>query len=130
VKQGVLITFDKAFYSKQALLKAAFSFTDKAYLHLSQDSNNYIIECTPKHSCLEVDLKELVGEIKNELLAQSVRQVVFGQTKNIRELILARSLASTIVDKAESSADSEYIPDISEYELDEILTSWIQPLDE
>jgi His-Xaa-Ser system protein HxsD len=126
----VLITFDKAFYSKQVLLKAAFSFTDRAYLHLSQDRDNYIIECTPKHSCHEVDLKEFAGEIKNELLAQSVRQVVFGQTKNIRELILARSLASTIVDKVESSAEPEDITSISGDELDEILTNWIQPHDE
>jgi His-Xaa-Ser system protein HxsD len=122
----VLVAFDKAFYSKHALLKAAFAFTDRAYLHLSQDRDNYIIECTPKHSCLETELEELVGEIKNELLAQSVRQVVFWQTKNIRELILARSLASTIVDKAEPSLNPENLSGIGEAELDEILTSWTE----
>jgi His-Xaa-Ser system protein HxsD len=130
LEQKTLITFDKAFYSKQALLKAAFAFTDRAYLHLSQDANNYLIECTPKNGCPESELDSLIGEIKNELLAQSVRQVVFGQTKNIRELILARSLASTIIDNAEASSAPENTPGIGEAELDEILTSWMEKGDE
>ena len=34
---------NKEIYSREALLKAAYTFTDHAYLHLSQDKDNWII---------------------------------------------------------------------------------------
>ncbi len=42
--------FDKRLYSKEALMKAAYRFTDMFYIHLSIQGDNYIVSLLPKHS--------------------------------------------------------------------------------
>lgn len=37
------LAFSKGLYEKSALLKAAYSFTEVAYLHLSQDDKNWYV---------------------------------------------------------------------------------------
>ena len=119
----MIVKFDKNLYSKEVIMKTAFAFTSQAYLHLSQDEEHFFIEFWPKHeSSLEIS-KKLGGEIENEALAQSVRQIIMLQTKNIREIILARSLASTIVGEMkidESESDFSAV----DSNLDQILTDW------
>ena len=38
----MLLKYNRNLYFKEALVKAAFNFTDKAYIHLSQTENEYI----------------------------------------------------------------------------------------
>lgn len=85
--------FDKSLYPKTAFIKAAYNFTDKVYLHLYQDSNYWIIDINSKAESESVQY----SEFENEMLAQSVRCLIYSQTKNIRELILARAFASTMI---------------------------------
>ena len=117
------IEFDKLFYSKEALLKTAFSFTDDFYIHLSQDEKYYYFEIRPKDSSLEYDKNALAGEIKNELLANSLRQVIFNQTKNLRELTLARAFASTIIDESDG-IPSEELDDPAKQRIEKIVREW------
>ena len=114
--------FEKQLYSKEALIKTAFAFTDKAYIQLHQDSDSYIIEAHKKESSLISD-DQLGGEIGNEMLAQIARQVVYGQTRRIRELVLARALASTVVGKD----DNPGAPESDNTRLDGILADWFEP---
>ena len=62
--------FDKRLYSKEALMKAAYRFTDMFYIHLSIQGDNYIVSLLPKHSGTISE-----EEFKNELLAQMVRMI-------------------------------------------------------
>lgn len=78
--------FNREMYSKIALIKAAYNFTDKAYIHLDADDNYYYVTIEPKED-EEVSEKDFI----NEMLTQSVRHEVYQQTKNIRELLLARA---------------------------------------
>jgi His-Xaa-Ser system protein HxsD len=112
----------KELYSKIALIKAAYNFTDKAYIHLDADKDYYIVTLKFKEGC---NIKE--DEFVNEMLAQSVRHEVYIQTKNIRELILARALASSVVLEDENS----YSEDIEENKFveDEILKDWFESND-
>lgn len=89
--------FSKELYSKVALIKAAYNFTDNAYIHLDADDNYFYVTIESKqHDCI-ISEKEFI----NEMLTQSVRHEVYQQTKNIRELLLARAMAtSVIVDEA------------------------------
>jgi len=112
------INFDKQIYNKEALIKAAYQFTDIAYIHLRQDANEYIVEINAKDDTQTV----LDKRFKNEMIAQMARQVVFERTKKVRELILSRSLASTIIDEIEV----EEVEDIEEtnFDIDNILNDW------
>lgn len=85
--------FCRELYSKIALIKAAYNFTDIAYVHLDADESYYYVTIESKQSDKDVNEQDFV----NEMLAQSVRHVVYQQTKNIRELLLARSMATSII---------------------------------
>lgn len=116
------IAYAKELYSKTALLKAAYSFTDRAYLHLDADDTNYLVTITAKDGCDPVTQEEF----DNEMLCQSLRHEVYLQTKTIRELLVARSMASTMIETAPAEDVAE---DFSEQE-DAILADWFGAGDE
>lgn len=110
--------FKKELYSKIALLKAAYNYTDKAFVHLDSDDNFYIVEIEMKTSTIPISEKEFI----NEMLVQSVRHEIYIQTKNIRELMLARALATTVVTQKGSEDALQKLED--PYTEDEILKDW------
>lgn len=61
------------------------------------------------------------NEFENELLAQQARKIVSVKTKNIRELIAARALSSTIVQLGEELEEEE-----SDYNSADILKDWFE----
>lgn len=87
------IKVDKAIYSKQVLLKTAYSFSDRAYLHLSQDNHSWIIQWTDMP-----DQEVLPDMFENELLTQQLREELLEKTKDIRLLLLSRAFASSAMD--------------------------------
>lgn len=111
------LKFNRELYSKTALIKAAYNFTDIAYIHLDADDRYYYVD-------LEVKVgKEQPNELDftNEMLAQSVRHEIFQQTKNIRELLYARAVASSVI------VEESLVEDLSDEEMyteDEILKDW------
>ena len=42
------IQYDKEFYSKEALLKAAYHFTDRAYVYLGVEDGSFFVDFTAK----------------------------------------------------------------------------------
>ena len=109
--------FNKELYSKTALIKAAYNFTDIAYLHLDVDEKYYWVTYEAREGKKDISEREFL----NEILAQSVRHEIYGQTKNIRELLLARAMATSVVTAIEP--ENPYIEDTSSSE-DEILKDW------
>ena len=107
--------YSKEIYSKEVLLKTAFAFTDSMYVHLDTDESQYLVELYSKTDDVE-DL--LYKRFENELIAQETRRIVAEKTKAIRELLVARSLSSTIVNTGLAN------PEVTNYEADEILTDW------
>jgi len=111
------ITIAKSIYPKTAVLKAAYQFTDRAYIYVQPTAENYIISFKPKQASDEVASDEFM----NELLAQTVRYELFLQTKDIRKLIAMRALASTIV------GEQEEVPVTSQtFQEDDILKDWFE----
>ena len=116
---------DKRIYSKQVLLKTAYGFTDKAYLHLSQDDQSWIIQWTnmPDH-----DVKPEMFE--NELLSQQLREELIEKTKDIRTLLLSRAFASSSleIESLDTEQQGDNTIDVSNNEEDEnaaaILKGW------
>ena len=110
--------FKRELYSKTALLKAAYNYTDKAYVHLDADEDYYYVNIEMKDMGNSVSEKEF----SNEMLAQSVRHEIYLQTKNIRELMLARALATSVVTNPGVLQESGDVPD--QYCENEILKDW------
>lgn len=111
------LRFSKELYSKISLIKAAYNFTDSYYIHLDADEKYYYVSIESKSS--DDNLSENV--FINEMLAQSVRHEIYLQTKNIRELLVARAMATSII--VDDGIDDN---DISEHTFseNEILKDW------
>lgn len=114
--------FNKELYPKIALIKAAYNYTDVAYVHLDTDEKYYYVEIkskSPKDQVTEDDFK-------NEMLAQSVRHEIYMQSKNIRELLMARALATSVI--ADVETNEEKITD-NNYDENQILKDWFESND-
>ena len=118
------IQYDKEFYSKEALLKAAYHFTDRAYVYLGVEDGSFFVDFTAKDGA-QFDKEKLENEFKNELLAQVIHQTVSKETTVLRELLVARALSSTMVDEGISSdvAESPMTEDALDA-LDAIAKDW------
>lgn len=118
------IQYDKEFYSKEALLKAAYHFTDRAYVYLGVEDGSFFVDFTAKGGT-QFDKEKLENEFKNELLAQVIHQTVSKETTVLRELLVARALSSTMVDEGISSdvAESPMTEDAQDA-LDAIAKDW------
>jgi His-Xaa-Ser system protein HxsD len=115
--------FSKELYPRIALIKGAYNFTDVAYIHLDADQEYYYVDIEMKQGKPVIQEKDFV----NEMLAQSVRHEIYTKTKDIRELLLARAMATTIV--ADTNASQEELFDSDQYDESEILKDWFQEND-
>ncbi len=87
----MVLRFKRELYPKEALMKAAYHFLDRSYIHVDVSNEDYIVEVTAKKEDDNVAL-----EFSNELLAQTVRYQVYEQTHRLREILMARAMSSTI----------------------------------
>lgn len=110
--------FKKELYQPSALFKAAYNFTDKAFIHLDADDENYIVDLEMKKGCEAIPPEQF----QNEILAAMVRNDISFRTKNVRELILARALASTVVNPPQ---DGEEIASTTD-SIEDILQDWFE----
>lgn len=111
--------FNKELYSKVALIKAAYNFTDIAYIHLDADENYYYVTIQMKNEENSVDEQDFI----NEMLTQSVRHEIYKQTKNIRELLLGRAMATSVI------VDENLLEDTTQNDVfneNEILKDWFE----
>ena len=113
------LSYNKELYPKTAVLKAAYNFTDEYYIHIDQDEHNYIVDIIPKEQNAGKNIKNIFD---NEILAQSARYHITEQTKNIRELIMSRAFASTVIN--DQPVESEET--VEQVDIDKILTDWFE----
>lgn len=111
------LKFNRELYSKVALIKAAYNFTDSAYMHLDADNEYYYVSIEPKDPSVIISESDFV----NEMLSQAVRHEIYIQTKAIRELMLARAMATSVVTKDDNLPSDGSNEVFSE---DEILKDW------
>jgi His-Xaa-Ser system protein HxsD len=79
-----------ALYSKEALFRACYVFTDRCYLFLDQGRGDSVVVEFRKRQ-LDTNLREVVGAFANELISQRVRADLSRETQAIRELIVAEA---------------------------------------
>lgn len=113
------VRFSKDIYPKVSLLKAAYAFVDVAYIHIDLNEKEYIvtIECKSKQNL--VSEKDFL----NEILCQTVRHQIYLETKSIREMITARTVASTVI---EMKNDSNMLPGDSTIAENDIVKDWFE----
>lgn len=88
------IKYKKELYTRNVLFKSCYKFTDVAYIHLDADDDYYIVEISSKNSNDTIDYSL---EFANQIIEEVNREIVAEQTKNIRQILFARSMASTVI---------------------------------
>jgi His-Xaa-Ser system protein HxsD len=80
-------------YSRDAILRSLYWFTDRVYVHVSQSSpSQFEITMEPKERGPS-DLSRLAGEFLNAVLDQSIRESIQRETGRIREILVAKAFA-------------------------------------
>jgi His-Xaa-Ser system protein HxsD len=90
---SLVVAVNSDLYSREALFRVSYLFTDRCYLFLSQDVDSPIVQVRFTRKGTDIDLNELAGEFSNELINQKVRLNIAAETKAIRELIVAQAFA-------------------------------------
>ena len=110
-----MINYNKELYDKNILFKACYKFIDKCYVHLDLDENNFIVSITSKDDSDKCDYEKMFS---NEIIEQKNRDIIFNETKNIREMLYARALASSVIYSDEISKNDE------KYEENDAMKDW------
>ena len=113
--------FSKKIYTKSALIKSAYNFTDKAYIHLDENDESYIVSVIVKNGFSFCE-----NDFENEMLSQLVRHEIYEQTKEIRKLTLARAFASTVIFDSDKSKNDNIDSDKFG---EDILSDWFDKND-
>lgn len=82
---------DLEVYGLAALLKVAAKFTDRCFVHL-QRRGEQIVEVRFR-SKSQLPLDSIAGEFCNEILDQSLREIVARESEPVRNLVLAYALS-------------------------------------
>ena len=81
----------------------------------------YQIDFTPKE---ENKADTIIGQFENELLAATVRLQIYQQTHVLREIMLGRAMASTMI--MEDSVDLSEKEESDNEALGDILKDWFE----
>lgn len=114
-------SYDSDIYPKEAVLKAAYAFIDDYYIHIRLEGKLYIVDITPK---VEVGSETVIKEFENELLAATLRLQIYQRTHVLREIMLARAMASTMI--VDESVNTEEDEDSAGVSLSEITKDWFE----
>lgn len=109
------IKISKELYPKIVVLKTAYQFTDSAYIFVNIEDDNYIVEIEEKEQPVNIE-----KAFKEELLAQALRYEIFLKTKNIRELLVARAVASSSYGNITDERDVIE----KDFDIESIVTDW------
>ena len=115
------ITVPKEIYEKPALLKAAYHFINDYYVYIDCNETEYIVSMRRKNKSYD---ENITDKFLNELLSQTVRLHVYNQTHTIRELLLGRAMASTMV--RTSYTPIQQNTETENEKLDSIITDWFE----
>ena len=79
-------------YGLPALLKVAYKFTDRCFVHVKRRTERIVeVRFRPKESQQQLD--SIAGEFCNEVLDQRLREIVAQESEPVRNLVLAHALS-------------------------------------
>ena len=88
----VCLIVDETVYSREAVLRACYWFTDRCYLFVSRSGPQRLrVSIRAKRG--GPSLESVAGDFGNTLLDHQVRQEIERETSRLRELIVAKAFA-------------------------------------
>jgi His-Xaa-Ser system protein HxsD len=98
VEDNEIIVFANTFlYSKDGIFKCLYWYGDKFHTSVSfQDSDTYRIslKLNSNEQTNEVNYEEILQKLERDLIDFNLRDIVSKETKNIRELLIAKAFSN------------------------------------
>ncbi len=98
IKNDTIIVFaDTAIYSKDAVLKCLYWYGDKFHTSVSLENNEYFrIAISPQISTplKDGELELFLHKLERDLVDFNLRDIVTKETKNIRDLLVAKAFSN------------------------------------
>lgn len=91
---AVMAEIDLEIYSIEAVLKSAYRFTGRCYISIERPTPlRAQVFIRPKRA--EDTSDDLLGDFRNDLIDQRLREIVGVETQGIRDLIMGHALSKT-----------------------------------
>ena len=119
-----IIEINTKIYPMDVIYSAAYVFLDRAYLFLEGDPEKQItIKIRPKE---EESIEKLKGDFNNELINYANHKNLAKESKNIREMIVERALATNDPSVIEDAEFDKIMEDINEEfdDPDDVAVPW------
>ena len=89
------ISVSKKTYRKNVIIKVLYECTDRLFVLVSEDNDNFLIKISAKDpSCTDVtELYKECGKLVNNLADQELRQIVIEETGKIRDVIIQKAFS-------------------------------------
>jgi His-Xaa-Ser system protein HxsD len=102
-EQSATIYLEPRVFSREAILKASYWYTDVAYIQISPSSSDdrFVVNITLKQHLptlaepSPIKMSELIGEYCNSLLDFELRRHVEVETAEVRQLIVAKAFSES-----------------------------------
>ena len=89
------LSIDSKLYSIDAIKKCLYWYTDNYSVEIKQDGDHITILLDLINKDLEVDKDDIVKTLKNDLIDFQVRDIVTKESKNVRDLLIAKAFSTT-----------------------------------
>jgi His-Xaa-Ser system protein HxsD len=88
---SIQIKIDGTLYSSEVVHKCFYWYAGKYSVDISTEGKSFIVKLAdPKQ---EWDIQSVVSKIKTDLIDFKTREIVSNETKNIREMLIAKAFA-------------------------------------
>lgn len=117
-EKGLELTLNSRLYTAEAVMSAAYSFIDRAYVLLDKAKDGTVVRLWPKEGH---DLRVTEGDFYNEVLNEALRLKVAKQNQQVREMVINRALfAATNTNVEEEVLDQalDSLDDLDDLDLD------------
>ena len=125
---GFSLRVDMSVYSRPAVMKALYKWTDRYAIAYSRDYGQLLVEfeCLNKGLCSPlIDAKNALNSLSFEMM----RWDVMKRTSVIRELLVGRALYATCIETDQGDVSMDLSDDNWESDSQEVLQSWQEEKD-
>jgi His-Xaa-Ser system protein HxsD len=103
-RSSTTIEFDLSLFRLSAIKKAAYKIGDRCHIQIERTAPDRVSVTLRSKRPLEMSTESCVGELRNEVLDQDLREIVAEETAAIRNVLLAQVFSKTsLLDPAEAA---------------------------
>lgn len=107
--EHIEISVDNSVYSKDALFKCLYWYTNVFQIDVITQDGHFHIKLTPSVHLSDEERKDYLVKLNRDLVDFNLRDIITKETKNIRELLIAKAFSNGEFDEEPPGSISDPI---------------------